>query len=165
MDFKFWWKLEDVCWFYFIFFASDSQHVMFVFFCRSQLASRTLTLTSPLWRTCIQTRSSTRAQRTKPCWKTSSKLSKGSRCNQPIRKGRLFVPTSGVGSESESTYKQAVMVWSPRSSAVTSKVLYILNSVLSKKYWGTKRRKTSKSFLSGFSFWVSLWGRASKLQN
>lgn len=48
---------------------------------RSQWMNRTLTLMWVHWQTCTLTRTSTRARRTRRCWRTSNRLSRVSRCS------------------------------------------------------------------------------------
>lgn len=52
--------------------------------CRSLSASRTLRTMWRLWRTSTPTKSSIRFRRTKPCWKTSTRPFKASRCKLEI---------------------------------------------------------------------------------
>lgn len=50
-------------------------------FHRSRWTSKILTVTWALWQICIRIRTSTRALRTKPCWRTSNKLCRASKCS------------------------------------------------------------------------------------
>lgn len=54
---------------------------------RSRWTSRTLTRTWARWQTCTHTRISTRAQRTRPCWKTSDRLYRAYRCSPSVNPG------------------------------------------------------------------------------
>lgn len=50
-------------------------------FHRSRWTSKILTVTWALWQICIRIRTSTRALRTKPCWRTSNKQYRASKCS------------------------------------------------------------------------------------
>lgn len=54
---------------------------------RSRWTSRTLTLMWARWQTCTHTRISTRARRTRPCWRTSDRPSRAFRCSPSVHLG------------------------------------------------------------------------------
>lgn len=109
-----------------------------------------MTTTWPHSRIFTQTKTSTRVQKTKPCWRTSTKLFKASKCNHAA-KGDVCSPSRGKRH-----------VWPCWSGAVTSYiVLHIPNdshSKLKRCYYAYKGKPQDDFSLWFCSSWALLWG-------
>lgn len=113
-----------------------------VWSCRSLSVSRTLKTMWPLWQTSTPTKTSIRFQRTRPCWKTSTKLFKASKHNLEI-----FIPSQQV----QAAFKICIHHdWTSWFSAVTC------SSGAYSEWCSLQKDKTSRGFLSLVMFFLGL---------